>query len=84
MDTSKSQSENMEIRLSDAEGNSQPAANINYSIRPGRGFYVNLEIHNADLVTANTENMKDVKSAIGAFVSDAVKKAAALGLPVGE
>jgi hypothetical protein len=81
MDTNKSQSETMEIRLPDEKGVSQPAANINYSIRPNRGMNINLEIFNAELVATDVES---VKKAVNSFLAEATTKAFELGLPIGK
>jgi hypothetical protein len=81
MDAQRNQSEGLEIRLPDAAGMYQPAAHVNYTIRPGQGFNINLDVFNAELVEANAV---DVKTAVNAFMQDAISKAATLGFPVGE
>lgn len=81
METAKNQSEAMEIRLPDANDQLQQAAYVGYTIRPGQGMNINFDIFNAELIGANAS---EVKTAVNAFIADAVKKAAATGIPVGE
>lgn len=81
MDTIRNQSEGMEIRATDASGNQQSIAHVGYTIRPGKGFNVNLDVFNADMVA---ENADMVKENVNAFFAEAMAKAAATGIPVGE
>ena len=70
----------MEIRLLDTYGNEQPAAHVNYSIRPGQGLNINLDVFNAELVAANFDA---VRADVNAFIEEAMAKGAEEGFPVG-
>lgn len=81
MNTSRSQSEGIEIRATDTNGNQQCIAHCGFTIRPGSGFNVNVDVFDSALVA---ENLATVKESVNAFVTDALAKAAVAGMPVGE
>ncbi len=81
MDTIRNQSEGMEIRATDASGNQQCIAHVGCTIRPGKGLSINIDVFNADMVHANADM---VKESVNAFIAEAMVKAAATGIPVGE
>lgn len=81
MNTIRNQSEGMEIRVADANGNQQSIAHVGYMIRPGSGFNINVDVFDSALVA---ENLATVKESANAFIAEAMVKAAAAGMPVGE
>jgi hypothetical protein len=81
MDAFRNQTESVEIRIAGADGNKQSVASASYTIRPEKGFNMNLDIFNPMLVAANLD---EVGAAINTFMTEALAKAKAAGFPIGE
>jgi len=81
METAKNQSESMELRMSDADGQMQQVAYVGYTVRPNQGMNINFDIFNAELVA---QNIEDVRASVNEFIAYAIDKAALLGIPVGK
>lgn len=76
-----SQQTTASLSVTTDSGERRQAVIVNCHIRPGKGLSVNVDVLETDAVT--DANRAELAAAVASYLGDELRKAAALGVPVG-
>ncbi len=76
-----SQQTTASMAVTTESGERRQAASASCHIRPGKGMSINVDVLEATAITE--ENRAELAAAIAEYIGDELRKAAALGVPVG-